>query len=169
MKHGQRVAGLAVLALSTATIGPAAAAAGPRQISGTAVFDAVACPRPPAGYEDFVDYPGLRLTGSLDGCWYTNVDSSKDNGPPSGFYSESGREVFVGRFEGRPTGVFTTAYKFESKWDPDVTTGAELRGRCQHPIVKGSGTGGFAGATGRLDFKDIVADGSYVYRGHITV
>ena len=63
--------------------------------------------------------------------------------------------------------MFTTTYKFESKWDPDVSTGPEVRGRCQHPIVTGSGTGGFAGATGRLDFKDVVEDGTYLYRGHI--
>jgi hypothetical protein len=41
----------------------------------------------------------------------------------------------------------------------------EVRGRCQHPIV--SGSGGFAGATGRVDFKDIVEDPiTYVYRGY---
>jgi hypothetical protein len=48
--------------------------------------------------------------------------------------------------------------------------GAEncLGGRCQHPIAAGSGTGGFEGATGRLDFKDIIGDTvTYVYRGHI--
>jgi hypothetical protein len=57
-----------------------------------------------------------------------------------------------------PLGIFTTTYRFESKWDPDVTTGVELRGRCQHPIVEGSGTGGFEGARGRVDFKDIIGD-----------
>lgn len=49
-------------------------------------------------------------------------------------------------------------------------SGAEVRGRCQHPLVAGSGTGGFAGATGRVDFKDIIGDPiTYVYRGHIRV
>ena len=47
--------------------------------------------------------------------------------------------------------------------------GPEVKGRCQHPIVAGSGTGGFAGATGRFDFKDVISDGSIVYRGHITL
>ena len=93
----------------------------------------------------------------------------KDNGAPSGIYLESGREVFVGSLNGGPTGLFATTYKFESKWDPDVSTGREVRGRCQHPIIVGSGTGGFDGATGRLDFKDVVADGSYLYRGHVSV
>jgi hypothetical protein len=57
---------------------------------------------------------------------------------------------------------------FESKFDP--ATGLEVKGRCQHPITAGSGTGGFAGATGRLAFKDIIGDPvTYVYQGHITL
>ena len=83
--------------------------------------------------------------------------------------TEQGGEVFVGSLNGGAPGLFTTTYKFESKWDPDVTTGRELKGRCQHPIVAGSGTGGFAGATGRFDFKDVISDGSILYRGHITL
>jgi hypothetical protein len=29
--------------------------------------------------------------------------------------------------------------------------------------------GGFAGATGRVDFKDDVATGTFLYRGHVSV
>ena len=138
------------------------------QISGTAVYDVSGstCPAPPSGYADFVSYPGLVLSGSLQGCWYTKVDSSKTT--PSGVYLEAGREVFVGSLNGGPVGVFATTYKFESKFSGST----EIFGRCQHPLVAGSGTGGFAGATGRVDMKDIVADPSniyYVYRGHITI
>ena len=86
---------------------------------------------------------------------------------PSGVYIESGEEVFVGSLDGGQDGTFSTTYKFESKWDPDVSTGSEVHGRCQHPIVEGSGTGGFAGATGRVDFKDEVTTGQFFYRGHI--
>jgi hypothetical protein len=60
-------------------------------------------------------------------------------------------------------------YQFESMWDPDASTGAEVKGRCQHPITVGSGTGGFAGVAGRLDFKDEVTTGLYFYLGHITL
>lgn len=60
---------------------------------------------------------------------------------------------------------FTLTYKFESKWDPDFTTGVEVHGRCQHRIVEGFSDSGEI--TGRVDFKDIVEDGSFVYRGHI--
>ena len=42
----------------------------------------------------------------------------------------------------------------------------EILGRCQHPIVAGTGTGVFEGVTGRLDFKDVVEIPNYSYRGH---
>ncbi|GGK36684.1 hypothetical protein GCM10008955_33120 [Deinococcus malanensis] len=137
------------------------------QISGRGVFDESGsiCPGPPSIYADFVDYLPIVLSGSLQGCWYTKVDTSKET--PSGVYLETGREVFVGSLNGGPSGVFAMTYKFEGKFDP--ATGTQVHGRCQHPLVAGSGTGGFAGATGRLNFKDIVADGSYIYRGHISI
>jgi len=105
--------------------------------------------------------------GSLNGCWYTNIEKTKDNGAPSGVYIESGEEVFVGSLNGGLEGTFATTYQFESKWDPDVSTGSEVHGRCQHPIAAGSGTGGFEGASGRADFKDEVTTGRFFYRGHI--
>jgi len=136
------------------------------QLSGVGIFDATgACPKPPAGFEDFT----MVMTGSLEGCWYTDIIGTKDNGTPSGLYQERGEEVFVGSLDGGPVGTFSTTYKFTSKWNPDVSTGSEVRGRCEHPIGAGSGSGGFAGATGRVDFKDDVATGEYIYRGHISL
>ena len=141
----------------------APANAATNQISGVAVLDTTgACTDAPAGYEDFTQV----MTGSLVGCWYTNIETTKDNGAPSGVYIESGKEIFVGTLDGE-AGTFSTTYKFESKWDPDVSSGSEVHGRCQHKIVEGSGTGVFAGATGRLDFKDEVTTGRFFYRGHI--
>lgn len=171
MNTVERVSVLAAVVISSTVVGPAPLSATSNQISGVGVFDTTGtnCPGPPDGYADFVSYPPILLTGSLEGCWYTKIDSVKDNGAPSGVYLESGREVFVGSLDGGPSGLFVTTYKFESKWAPDVSTGTEVRGRCQHPIIVGSGTGGFDGATGRLDFKDIVANGSYLYRGHVRV
>jgi hypothetical protein len=67
------------------------------------------------------------MTGSLEGCWYTKVITSKET--PGGVYLESGEEVFVGSLDGGPVGTCATTYKFESKYDD----GVELRGRCQHP------------------------------------
>jgi hypothetical protein len=102
------------------------------------------------------------ITGDLDGCWYSKIEATKTT--PSGVYLESGEEVFVGSLSGGPEGTFATTYRFESKWGPD---GSEIHGRCQHPILAGSGTGSFEGATGRLDFKDEVSTGQFFYRGHI--
>ena len=148
---------------------PAQAGAATDRLSGVGVFDTTgACPEPPAGYEDFTDFT-MVMTGSLEGCWYTKVVTATDNGSPSGVYQERGEEVFVGSLNGGPEGTFATTYKFTSKWDPDVSTGSEVHGRCEHPIVAGSGTGGFEGATGRVDFKDDVVTGEFIYRGHISL
>ena len=110
------------------------------------------------------------LSGSLQGCWYTKVDTVKDNGAPSGIYLETGREVFVGSLNGGPVGVISDDLQVRVQ----VGSGCLHRARksvdaASTPSCAGSGTGGFAGATGRVDFKDIVADGTYVYRGHISV
>ncbi len=168
MRNFRRLAVLAVLILGFVGVGATPAGAGTTQISGTATFDDPGdlCPdAPPPEFDSFDSYPPLVMDGDLQGCWYTRIESSKDNGAPSGIYLETGSELFV-PFED-PDSNFTTTYKFESKWDPDVSTGVELKGRCQHPIVAGSGD--FAGVTGRVDFKDVVADGTFVYRGHLKV
>ena len=164
----QRLALLSVLVvglLVTALSAPASAAA--TQISGVGVYETAGeCGPPPAGFDS---YPGLVVTGSLEGCVFTMALTFTLHEAPSGIYLETGREMFVGSLNGGPVGSFETTYRFESKWDPDAATGVELKGRCQHPIVAGSGIGGFAGATGRLDFKDQVDTGEYFYRGHITL
>ena len=143
-------------------------AAGTTQISGSGAYDITGseCGTPPAGFADFTP---LVLAGDLEGCLYTDIVTSTDQGTPSGIYIETGRELVVGSLNGGPVGTFETTYRFESRWDPEVSTGVEVKGRCQHPMVAGSGTGGFRGATGRLDFKDEVATGRFFYRGHITL
>ena len=45
--------------------------------------------------------------------------------------------------------------------------GAEIFGRCQHPIVAGSGTGVFNGVTGQMNFKDDIEAGNFPYRGQL--
>jgi hypothetical protein len=120
------------------------------------------------------DYPGegadfaLLLTGDLEGCLYVFVDSFACS--PSGAYREEGREYFVGTYNGS-YGTFWTTYKFRGKFEGCAEDGsfigAEIFGRCQHPIVSGSGTGVFEGVTGRLDFKDDVESGTFPYRGHL--
>jgi hypothetical protein len=158
-----------LLVLAGSLLGVAAPAhAASHQIGGTASLNPASggpCPPPPAPFSEFTDFAPLVMRGSLVGCWYTNIDAFRTT--PSGVYLEQGREVFVGSLDGGPVGTFTTTYRFEGKFAPD---GSEIHGRCQHPLVRGSGTGGFAGATGRVDFKDIIGDPVvYVYRGHISL
>ena len=163
----QRLVLLGVLVCGLLVTLSAPATAATNQISGVAVLDPTGeCDPPPKGYEEFTDFTQV-MTGSLEGCWYTHIETTKDNGAPSGVYIESGEEIFVGSLNGGRAGTFATTYKFESKWDPDVSTGSEVHGRCQHPIVAGSGTGGFEGVTGRVDFKDEVTTGQFFYRGHL--
>jgi hypothetical protein len=138
--------------------------AGATQLDGIAYFDAVdECDSPSEG----ATY-SLKMTGDLEGCFYTFVDEYECS--PSGTYREIGREYFVGMYKGE-WGSFWTTYRFEAKYEgcneDGSYSGAEILGRCQHPIVDGSGEGVFEGATGRLDFKDDIEAANYPYRGHI--
>lgn len=116
---------------------------------------------PPADYV-------IKMTGDIEGCHYVFIEDFECS--PSGTYREEGKELFVGTYKGQ-SGTFWTTYKFEAKYEGCSGTGsplgAEIFGRCQHPIVKGSGTGVFVGVTGRLDFKDDIEAGNFPYRGHL--
>jgi hypothetical protein len=108
------------------------------------------------------------LEGDLEGCWYTDtIETGKKM--PSGVYIETGTETFVGctSVDGEDTcGSFSTTYRFSNKF---TASGEQIFGRCQHPIVAGSGTGDFEGATGRLDFKDDVETGEAAYCVHVAL
>jgi len=134
-------------------------AGGATQISGLGVY---------AEGDDCVDPGGegadyaLVLDGDLEGCLYTFVETAVFS--PSGNYRETGTELFVAS-DGSST--FETTYRFEAKYEDPTDPATEIFGRCQHPIVKGSGTGIFEGVTGRLDFKDDIEAGNFPYRGHL--
>ena len=110
----------------------------------------------------------VKLAGDINGCLYAFIDDFDCS--PSGTYREEGRELFIGTYNGE-TGSFWTTYKFESKFEGCSESGAplglEIFGRCQHPIVAGSGTGVFEGVTGRIDMKDDVEAGNFPMRGHL--
>lgn len=110
----------------------------------------------------------LKLTGDLEGCHYIFIDSYECS--PSGTYRESGREYFVVTYKGQ-SGSFWTTYHFQAKYEgcaiDGAPLGAEIFGRCQHPITVGSGQGAFEGVTGRLDFVDNITTGDYPYTGHL--
>ncbi len=145
------------------------------QISGTGVFDGGAnCGGPPAGFEDYL-YFTLELSGDFVGCLWTSdpLDYAITNGNT---YQEWGREILEGCLDtngngycdlNEPFGTFETSYHFTSKWAGAPFESAQINGRCQHPITNDSGTGDFAGASGRLDFKDDVEEGDFDWRGHI--
>jgi hypothetical protein len=163
MRNIRRAALLAVLVLGLVGVGATPASAGTKQVSGTAAFDpGGVCPDPVA---PFNDYPALVMSGSLEGCWYTDVFWFKDFGHP-GLYLEVGQELFVGTVNGK-SGSFTTKYVFEAKLGAD---GFEVSGQCQHPIVRG--TDGLQGISGLLLFTDLVDQAThsitYEYKGVVS-
>ena len=134
------------------------------QISGVGYWDASDGCNSAGQGADFA----LAMTGDINGCLYVFVDEYECS--PSGTYREFGREKFVGTYNGQP-GTFWTSYKFEAKYEGCAENGsyvgAEIKGRCQHPIVEGSGDGVFEGVTGRIHFKDDIEAGNYPYTGHL--
>ncbi len=152
---------LAVVALIgvVSTAPSPALAEGATQISGVGFFDEDdICDSGSVG-ADFA----LIMTGDLEGCLYTFVETAESS--PSGTYRETGTELFVAASDKDDT--FRTTYRFEAKYEDVDNLAGEIFGRCQHPIVKGSGTGIFEGVTGRIDFKDDVEAGNFPYRGHL--
>jgi hypothetical protein len=160
------LAAVAIIGVVSTAPSPAFAG-GATQISGVAFFDAVP-PEPPVCPIEGTDYAGadyaLVMTGDLEGCLYTFVDHETAQSSPSGTYRETGTETFVAS-DG--SGTFETTYRFEAKYEDVANLSGEIFGRCQHPIVEGSGTGVFEGVSGRLDFKDDVETGEFFYRGHL--
>jgi hypothetical protein len=139
-----------------------ALAQGATQISGVAFFDDPldpACEDPEGVGANYA----LVMTGDLEGCLYTFVDPDAASSP-SGTYRETGTETFVAS-DG--SGTFETTYRFEAKYEDVANLSGEIFGRCQHPIVEGSGTVDYEGVSGRLDFKDDVETGDFLYRGHL--
>ena len=133
---------------------------GSTQISGIAYYAAPgACTDPEGQGSDYV----LTMTGDLEGCPYVFVETAKCS--PGGAYSETGTETFVGEYNGAP-GSFRTTYVFTATYRDCANLVGEIAGRCQHPLVAGSGEGVFEGLTGRLDMVDDIETGSFPYRGH---
>jgi hypothetical protein len=105
----------------------------------------------------------LTMTGDLEGCHYVFIETATCTA--GGTYRETGTETFVGAYSGT-TGTFRTTYLFTAKYGDCPTLTGEIVGRCQHPIIAGSGEGIFEGVTGRLDFQDDIETGNFPYRGH---
>lgn len=84
---------------------------------------------------------------------------------PSGTYQEVADEIFVGSW-GDLDGTFELNENYTAKFRADTPAGYFF-GRCEHPIVAGSGTNDFQGVSGRLDFKDDPETGTAAYTGHL--
>jgi hypothetical protein len=156
---------VAVALIGVVSTAPSPAlAGGATQISGVASYaDPGECVDPEGAGATYapLDMTGDLEAGGLQGCLYTFVET--DQSSPSGTYRETGTEIFVGS-DGVST--FETTYRFEGKYEvADPAT--EIFGRCQHPIVEGSGTGIYEGVSGILLFKDDIEAGNFPYRGHL--
>ena len=135
-------------------------AEGAIQISGVGYYaEPGACNDPEGQGSDYV----LTLTGDLAGCHYVFIETATCS--PGGAYSETGTETFVGLYNGAP-GTFRTTYLFTAKYKDCANLVGEIAGRCQHPLVPGSGEGVFEGVAGRLDMQDDIEMGNFPYRGH---
>jgi hypothetical protein len=120
------------------------------------------------------------MTGGLVGCWYEdNVAITKDDITASGIelIHFSGKEHFTGCLDldgdractGDPTGTLNFTFTFTGQYVAGTNLSLEIRGRCHHPIV--GGTGDFTGATGVLNFKDDTSNPAFVtspYMGHVS-
>ena len=155
---------IALVAAKDASAAPSPErAGGATQISGVAFFDgANTCHSENVAGADYA----LLMTEGLDGCLYTFADEENARRSPSGTYLETGTELFVSSDPERP-GTFRTTYRFEAKYEDVNDPTTEIFGRCQHPIVDGSGTGIYEGVSGELFFKDNVETGEFLYRGHL--
>ena len=134
---------------------------GMTQISGIAYFAEPGQCNDPEGQGSDLQ---LTMTGDLVGCHYIFVETGRCTA--GGAYKETGTETFVGSYN-EALGTFKTTYLFTATYSDCANLLGENVGRCQHPIVAGSGEGVFAGVTGRLDFKDDVVAGNFPYRGHL--
>jgi hypothetical protein len=141
-------------------------AAGAAQISGIGYYAEDGQCTDPQG--DGSSYK-LVMTGDLQGCHYVFIETASCS--PGGTYTERGTETFVGLYNGAH-GTFRTTYLFTAKFTEcttstgEIAPAGEIVGRCQHPLVAGSGEGVFEGVTGRVDMKDDIETGSFPYRGH---
>jgi hypothetical protein len=117
------------------------------------------------------------MTGGLIGCWYEDPGgtTTKSQVTASGLYLYhfSGPEHFTGCLDADgdgqcsfddPSGTLYFTYTFTAQFEAAPPFN-EIRGRCHHPVVGSSGD--FAGATGVINFKDDVSNGTSPYMGHI--
>jgi hypothetical protein len=178
---GVRLLALVAVSAGFALVAAAPASAGAVSVSGVQSPPVAPGSVPCGGVDPVTGAPPVfanGMAGSLVGCWYTDTlipNAAHPNGTPSGAFQATGTEHFVGCLEldgAQPCdanspnyGTLAFTFQFSGKFDP--VTGAEIHGRCAHPII--SGTGVFAGPSGVFTFKDEVANGTALFRAQITL
>jgi hypothetical protein len=152
-----------IMLITLFTAVQSADAAAATQIAGIGTFDElVVCTENITNSQGANPDFALVLEGDLEGCLYTFVQTAVCT--PGGAYIETGEEMFVANGDGS---TFSTTYRFEAKFNDCNDFSGQINGRCQHPIVDGSGTGSFEGVKGRLDFRDDLVNDVAVYRGQL--
>lgn len=162
-----------VLGVAAALAGTgAASAAGTSQVDGIQTLVSLGDPNDPADDVYWMDGHGGGRP-ALIGTWKTKTFVFGVL-TPSGVVTATGTEEFDGCLDANgdrscgasePAGLLWFSFQFSGKFDP--VTFAQQHGRCHHPIT--AGTGGFAGATGVLRFKDDPVAGCAYYSGHLTL
>lgn len=103
----------------------------------------------------------LDMVGDLDGCLYIFVETFTCSA--NGVYVEEGGEIYVGSGREGDDGTFATTYRFTAHFASEEecnTFTNQIRGRCLHPLVAGSGTGDYRGVTGKFQMTDNVEEGT---------
>ena len=137
-------------------------------IGAIAVSDASAGAIQVSGVQEPTGVEGVStMTGDLVGKWYDTTPLEEFVAGlrvhPSGTIQITGTELFDGCL-GAICGTLSFEYHAELKLvAPDYVE--LIFGRCQHTVT--GGTGGFAGATGVLTFRDDPETGCSYYKGHI--
>jgi hypothetical protein len=144
-------------------VSTASAAGNSRRITAVAYFaDETECDAPVTSAEgNSPDLIQIMTGDDLQGCLYVFVDSFTCSS--NGVYVEYGRETYVGSGAPGDNGTFETTYRFVANFPSEEecnTFTNQIRGRCQHPLVAGSGTGDYEGATGKFQLTDNIEEGT---------
>ncbi len=157
-----RVMAVVALLSTTALFGiasPAGAGDSEREIE----VSGVGIPGGPEDYgcDELPAHYVILMTGDIEGCIY-GITLSDQYEEESGEYQSRDHETFIGTLDG-----LSGSWEMdEAYWAVfDTETGDQLSGRCEHPIIEGSGTGDFATADGELRFVDNVENHTAVYFG----
>lgn len=168
--HHASLAAAVLAAAALAASGTASAAGGTTQVDGVQTVVSLGDPFDATDDVYWMDGYGGGVP-ALVGLWYTRT-FELGVFTPSGVLTATGTEEFVGCLDAdgdracepaEPGGTLWFAFELSAKYD--LSTFAQIQGRCHHVIT--GGTGAFDGATGQVRFTDDPAKGCSYYSGHL--